>query len=142
MDMPLGYHSKGEPNSTGPLVCKLNKLIYGLKQASRQWYAKFSESLLQYGFSQSKFDYSLFTKGLGPQFVALLVYVNDIIITWSSSLVIDSLKQLLHSKFKLKDLGPFKYFFGIELARCSQGLVLSQRHYTLQLLEDSSFLAS
>ena len=81
MDMPLGYQRKGEPSSSGPLVCKLHKSIYGLKQASRQWYAKFSQSLLQYGFSQSKSNYSLFTKRSGSQFVALLVYVDDIIIT-------------------------------------------------------------
>ena len=140
MDLPLGYQCKGEP-SLGPLVCKLHKSIYGLKQASRQWYAKLSQSSLKFGFVWSKSDYSLFTKELGYAFVALLVYVDDIIITGPTQFVIDSLKQFLHSKFKLKDLGPLKYFLGIELARSSQGIVLSQRHYTLQLLEDTGYLA-
>ena len=64
MDIPLGYHVQGEHNSTnGKLVCKLHKSIYGLKQASRQWYSKFSHSLLQFRFHQSKADYTLFTKG-------------------------------------------------------------------------------
>ena len=85
MDIPLGYHSKGEhSNSIGKLVCRLHKSIYGLKQASRQWYAKFSQSLIAFGFSQTKSDYSFFTKGSGSSFVALLVYVDDIIITGSS----------------------------------------------------------
>ena len=112
MDLPLGYHRKGEHASyNGKLVCKLHKSIYGLKQVSRQWYAKFSHSLLNFIFSQSKSDYSLFTKGSGSSFVALLVYVDDIIITGPTLSVLNSLKQFLHSQFKLKDLVSLKFFF-------------------------------
>ena len=83
----------------------------------------------------------MFTKGSGSSFVALLVYVDDIIITGPSSQVIDSLKNFLHSKFKLKDLVGLKYFLGFKIATSTKGIVLSQRHYTLQLLEDTWFLA-
>ena len=142
MDLPLGYHSKGEqPLTKGKLVCKLHKSLYGLKQAFRQWYAKFSTSLLAFGFSQSKSDYSLFTKGSGSSFVALLVYVDDVTIPSPTPFVIDSLKVFLHGQFKLKDLGSLKYFLGLEIARSTHGLLLSQRHYTLQLLEDTCLLA-
>ena len=141
MDLPLGYHRKGEFYTQGTKsVCKLHKSIYGLKQASRQWYSKFSQTLIQYGFVQSKSDYSLFTKGSGSSFIALLVYVDDIIIAGPSSQIINSLKNFLHSQFKLKDLGCLKYFLGLEIAKSVKGIVLSQRHYTLQLLEDTGFL--
>ena len=63
--------------------------------------------------------------------MALLVYVDDIIITGPSLHVINSLKAFLHSHFKLKDLGGMKYFLGLEIARSSSGIVFSQRHYTL-----------
>lgn len=140
MDLPLGYSSSSTLKSRfNPLVRKLNKSIYGLKQASRQWYSKFSQSLLQYGFTQSTSDYTLFTKGIDSSFIALLVYVDDIIIAGPSTSAIEYLKTFLKDLFKLKDLGTLKYFLGLEIARSQQGLFLCQRHYTLQLLEDTSF---
>ena len=106
MDLPLGYGKQRETiKQRKILVCKLQKSIYGLKQASRQWYSKFSHAALQYGFVQSKSDYSLFTKGFGSSFVVLLVYMDDIIITSPNTQVIQSLKTFLHTQFKLKDLG-------------------------------------
>ena len=59
----------------------LHKFIYGLKQASQQWFAKFSHALTKFGFQQFKSDYSLFTKGNGSSFVAFLIYMDNIIIT-------------------------------------------------------------
>ncbi|XP_075077025.1 uncharacterized protein LOC142163786 [Nicotiana tabacum] len=63
------------------LVCKLNKSLYGLKQASRQWNIKLTTSLLASGFQQSHLDYSFFTKKSLGQLVVVLVYVDDLIIT-------------------------------------------------------------
>ena len=78
---------------------------------------------------KSNANYSLFTKGSGSSFVALLVYVDDIIITGPNSLIIDSLKSFLHSKFKLKDLGCLKYFIGLEIAKYARGIIFSQRRF-------------
>lgn len=50
---------------------------------------------------------------------------------------IANVKNFLDNKFSIKDLGPLKYFLGIEVARTPDGMVLSQRKYTLDILADS-----
>ena len=143
MDLPLGYTPQGDFSpKNGKLACRLHKSIYSLKQASRQWNIKFTQALVQFGFIQSKSDYSLFTKGVGSQFVALVLYVDDIIVAGPDGTTIAEVKQFLHSQFKLKDLGSLKFFLGLEIARSSSGIVVSQRQYALQLLEDFGFIDS
>ena len=138
MVMPLGFASKRETNQ----VCKLNKSLYGLKQASRQWFAKFSSTILQHGFIQSKSDYSLFTRSHGSSFIALLVYVDDILYQANDMEFVTKLKKSLDAEFKLKDLGNLKYFLGLEVARSSKGISLCQRKYALEILSNSGMLGS
>jgi hypothetical protein len=139
MSLPPGFHSKGEPYPSDT-VCKLQKSLYGLKQASRQWFSKFSTTLLHHGFTQSKADYSLFTKQKGSCFIALLVYVDDILIASNSAEDVAALKSYLDSQFKLKDLGLVRYFLGLEIARSSKGISISQRKYALEIMEDAGML--
>lgn len=76
MELPPGYDS-----ASGSKVCKLHKSLYGLKQASRQWYSKLSKFILKHGFTQSKVDYSLFVKSTQNSFIVILIYVDDIIMS-------------------------------------------------------------
>lgn len=76
-------------------------------------------------------DYYLFTYKRSWNFLALLVYADDIIITGTSTTMIDGVKAFIHSQFKIKDLGPLHYFLGIEVARSKKGLFLNQRKYVL-----------
>lgn len=137
MKLPPGFTSKGETK-----VCKLNKSLKGLKQASRMWFSKFSSTLLAHGFTQSKADYSLFTRLHGASFIALLVYVDDIVIASNDSKAVAVLSAFLNTKFKLKDLGPLKFFLGLEIARSHRGISLCQRKYALDVLQDAGVLAA
>jgi hypothetical protein len=123
-------------------VCRLNKSIYGLKQASRNWFAKLSSALQDAGFTPSKADYSLFTCKRGDSFTVILVYVDDIIIAGNDSSAITHFKRFLQDRFHIKDLGQLKYFLGIEVARSKQGICISQRKYTLDILSDAGLLGA
>ena len=121
MSPPPGLQRQGENN----LVCHLHKSLYGLKQASRQWFAKFSEVICSAGFVQSRADYSLFTKTQGKLFTALLIYVDDILITRNDHASIVATKKFLHSQFNRKDLGNLKYFLGIEISASEKGIFIA-----------------
>ncbi|KAK2387518.1 cysteine-rich RECEPTOR kinase [Trifolium repens] len=136
MTIPPGY-KLAHSASSSTKVCKLNKSIYGLKQASRQWYSKLSDSLISLGYSHSNADYSLFTKTCNNKFTALLIYVDDIVLTGNDFSEIQLVKSFLNDKFKIKDLGQLRYFLGLEVARSTSGIMLNQRNYTLELLSDT-----
>ncbi|KAL0366923.1 UNVERIFIED_CONTAM: Retrovirus-related Pol polyprotein from transposon RE1 [Sesamum radiatum] len=115
MQAPAGYSiPKG-------LVCELKRLLYGLKQASRQWNLELTSKLLAFGFLQSAHDHCLFIKPTEAGLIALLVYADDVLITCIFESKITEVKDFLHSAFTIKDLGPAKYFLGLEIARSSSG---------------------
>ncbi|KAG8476370.1 hypothetical protein CXB51_033259 [Gossypium anomalum] len=82
---------------------------------------------------------SLFVRSASDYTLYMLVYVDDIVITGSSSDGIDCFVQQLHNKFALKDMGDLHYFLGLEVSRsCSGSLLLCQRKYIRELLTRSS----
>ena len=109
MRPPLGY--KLPPGSK--LVCKLIKSLYGLRQASREWFAKLTASLLAAGYKQSHSDHSLFTFTDGDKFIAVVVYVDDVLLAGNDMPLIQHLKQLLHSQFTNQGSGSSQVLSGL-----------------------------
>nr|GEU50077.1 hypothetical protein [Tanacetum cinerariifolium] len=105
MTLPDGYNDENKSK-----VCKLNKSLYGLKHALRQWNVKLTTTFAEHGFKQSKFDYSLYIKQNVDRFIALLVYVDAIVIIGNDDVGIKEFKVFLNTKFMIKDLGVLKYF--------------------------------
>ncbi|KAL6189100.1 hypothetical protein ACLB2K_040490 [Fragaria x ananassa] len=106
MQLPPRFERKGEQH----VVCKLHKSLYGLKQASRQWFLKLSAALKAAVFRQSWSDYSLFVQNHHGTFTTLLVYVDDVILAGNSLDDITRTKAFLSSQFKLKDMGKLSIF--------------------------------
>jgi len=141
MSIPPGYSCREGENLPERAVCRLQKSLYGLRQASRQWFSKFSGVLIAEGFEQSASDHSLFVRHRNSSFLALLVYVDDIVIASNDQAAVDDLKFFLANRFKLKDLGNLKYFLGLEVARSHSGISICQRRYALELLSETGYLA-
>ncbi|KAJ4721161.1 Retrovirus-related Pol polyprotein from transposon TNT 1-94 [Melia azedarach] len=86
-------------------------------------------------------DHTLFFKhGENGKFIALLVYVDDIILTGNDEEEARRLKEELNKEFEIKDLGNLRYFLGIEVARSRKGIFLSQRKYVTDLLKETGML--
>ena len=125
------------------LVCRLQRSLYGLKQANRQWFTRLSSFLLSQGFHQSLTDHSLFLYSDNDNDITdILVYVDDIILTGNNLETIAYVTKLLDQTFSINDLGIMKFFLGLEVARSSHGIHLCQRKYVLDILSDFGMLGS
>lgn len=121
-------------------VCKLNKSLYGLKQASRVWYQKLSTTLKHMQFTQCKSDHSLFIRKSNTSITIILAYVDDLLITGNDLAEIKRTKTDLHDHFNISDLGELRYFLGIEMAKTKEGLYLGQHKYALDIIKTAKML--
>ncbi|KAL5761005.1 hypothetical protein ACOSP7_019506 [Xanthoceras sorbifolium] len=110
------------------MVCRLHKSFYGLKQAPRAWYNKLKTSLFLYHHHKD--------------IVLVLVYVDDILVTGSSSSLISKVIAHLSATFALKTLGELHYFLGFQIHRTRTCLHLSQEKYASDLLKKTNLLHS
>jgi len=62
--------------------------------------------------------------------------VDDIVLTGNSAAEMAQIKNILHSNFRVKDLGALKYFLGLEINHSADGIYVSQCKYCLELLAD------
>jgi Reverse transcriptase (RNA-dependent DNA polymerase) len=98
------------------MVCRLNKSLYGLRQAPRAWHAKLMSVLEAMGFRASTADAGLFVRKQGDNVEYLLIYVDDILIASKELTAVQAVKEL-SSIFDVRDLGEAKFFLGMEITR-------------------------
>ncbi|CAL9004267.1 unnamed protein product, partial [Prunus brigantina] len=92
-------------------------LDWPLKQSPRAWFGRFTKSMKVFGYTQSNADHTLFLKRDGKKLTALIVYVDDIVVTGDDTGEQLKLQKYLSQEFEMKDLGDLKYFLEIEVAR-------------------------
>ena len=134
MSQPEGFEVKGKEH----MVCKLKKSLYGLKQASRQWYKKFDSFMVSHEYKRTDADHCVyFRKFTDCNFIILLLYVDDMLIAGNDSKLIGKLKERLFKSFDMKDLGPAKQMLGMRITRDRKAkkLWLSQEKYVERVLE-------
>ena len=105
MTMPPEFWS-----SNSNKISRLRKSLYNLKQPPHQWFAKLSSKLLEYGFVHFYGDYSLFTYRKDNKFMALLAYVDHLVLTVNDPKLCASFKQYLNQCFHMKNLSLSNIF--------------------------------
>ena len=132
MTQPEGFTSKDQTK-----VCKLNRSIYGLKQASRSWNIRFDETIKEFGFSQNLDEACVYKKEDGNSRIFLVLYVDDILLMGNDKSALQEVKDWLSQRFMMKDLGEATYILGIRIYRDrSQRLLgLSQSTYIDKVLK-------
>lgn len=131
------YMRQPEGFENGNLVCKLNKSLYGLKQASRMWNERFHQCVTNLGFKRSEYDYCLYSKGHDELKIYLLLYVDDLVLVGSCVREIERIKLLMSKEFEMKDMNELKNFLGICIERdMSKGtLHFHQKPYLMNVLK-------
>ncbi|KAI3524132.1 hypothetical protein L1887_02784 [Cichorium endivia] len=133
MNQPEGFVDAKYPNK----VCKLEKSIYGLKQASRSWNLCFHEKVKEFGFSRSEDESCVYVKASGSIVTFLVLYVDDILLMGNDIPTLQDVKSWLGKCFAMKDLGEAAYILGIRILRDRKKRLigLSQSTYLEKVLK-------
>ncbi|BBH01411.1 hypothetical protein Prudu_011666 [Prunus dulcis] len=97
MDLPPGL---SDPDIRKQKVCRLKKSLYGLKQSPRAWFGRFTKSMRAFGYMQSNWDHTLFLKRRNEKVTALIVYVDDMVVTGNDPVEQAALKIICPQNLK------------------------------------------
>ncbi|KAK8680761.1 hypothetical protein V6N13_109700 [Hibiscus sabdariffa] len=125
-------------------VCKLQRSIYGLKQASRSWNLRFNDAIKEFGFIRNEDEPCVYKKFSGSIVSFLILYVDDILIIGNDIPTLQSVKAWLSGCFSMKDLGEATYILGVKIYRdrSRRLLGLSQSTYIDKVLKRFNMEAS
>ena len=98
-------------------ICKLQRSINGLVQASRSWNIRFDEMIKAFGFMQTYGEACVYKKVSGSSVAFLILYVDDILLIGNDTEFLNSIKGYLNMNFSMKDLGEAAYILGIKIYR-------------------------
>ena len=113
MEQPVGFVIQCQEHK----VCGLLKLIYGLKQSSRQWNIRFHNVVMSHNFEMIEEDHCVYIKRSKDKFLILSLYIDNILIVGNSKEYILEIKGWLSSKFEMKNMGEAAYILGDKISR-------------------------
>ncbi|EEC81933.1 hypothetical protein OsI_25798 [Oryza sativa Indica Group] len=135
---PPGFVVDGQEHK----VLRLDKALYGLRQAPRAWYSKLDASLLSLGFHRSDSEHAVYMRGTGEQRLVVGVYVDDLIITGGNPGELKQFKEEMKGTFQMSDLGLLQYYLGLEVNQTEDGITVNQRAYAEKILQTAGMVAS
>lgn len=132
MAQPEGFVSPGQEG----MICKLNKAVYGLKQAARSWNLKVDKIMKEQGFKNFCDEPCIYIKNHKGSVIIIALYVDDFYLVYNNNQDKQDLLRILNSHFRIKDLGEAKNCLGIKLERNwkNGSMVLHQEDYINHLL--------
>jgi hypothetical protein len=126
MLQPEGFIDPKDVNK----VYKLQRSIYGLKQASQSWNLRFDEDIKAFGFVQNLEESCIYKKISGSSVAFLVLYVDVILLIGNDVEMLNSVKEYLNSTFSMKYLGEAAYVLGIRIYRDKSRRLLALSHIT------------
>ncbi|GJW46230.1 retrovirus-related pol polyprotein from transposon TNT 1-94 [Tanacetum coccineum] len=133
---PPGFEDPDFPDR----VYKVEKVLYGLRQAPRAWYETLSTYLLDNGFQRGKIDKTLFIKRHKGDILLVQVYVDDIIFGSTKKDLCIAFEKLMHEKFQMSSMGELTFFLGLQVKQKKDGIFISQDIYVAEILKKFRFI--
>jgi hypothetical protein len=118
-------------------VCKLDKSLYGLKQAGRTWHLKIDIALKREDFTAIDADQCVYVKRQAAWITIIALYVDDLLIACNDVSALKELKRQLTAQFDMEDLGEASFILGIDIHRdrVRRTISIGQSAYVTSLLE-------
>ncbi len=137
MRQPEGYEDQKNPDH----VCKLQKSLYGLKQAARCWNGVIDKHFKDSGYIQNRADPCVYVKNTTrnnkKSIMIIAIHVDDIILACNDAQMMDAEKKNLQRKFEMKDQGDAHHILGMSISRDRKKriLTISQKVYLENVLK-------
>jgi len=128
MTMPPGHEVPGK-------VCFLNKAIYGLKQAGREWYLFATKVLEQLGFTKLQEDHCLFHSKKAGRQILLALYVDDLVAASPKASELAWLHTEIQTHFKITDQGDLSSVLNVSVSKSTNSTSLGQPGYIQKILD-------
>jgi hypothetical protein len=132
VQQPQGFAVIGEEGK----VLRLQRALYNLRQTTQVWYEKLDETLRKLGFRQSEHKHAIYCRSKdGGGRLIVDVYVDNLMITGTTTDEIARFKEEMKQQFKMVNLGLLTFYLGLEVQQSSGGIGLCQAHYSVWILE-------
>jgi len=93
------------------------------------------DHLCENGFAQNPADHCVYSKGIENERIILIIWVDDLVIAANDIHTINTVKEMLSTKFKMKDLGKLKHFLGIDFTQEKGEIKMGQKKFITKILE-------